>query len=245
MSIALNSPHPNMDLLHQDRDSAHVADAIHLGGGHQIDPGALLGYLTGRKLESYVLRIGARARIRSGTVLYAGSTIGAGLETGHHVVIREENVIGDNLNIWNSSTIDYGCVIGNNVKIHCNVYVAQFTILEDDVFLAPGVMVANDPHPLCAHHLQGPTIKRGARVGINVTLLPGVVVGEGAMIGAGSVVTRDIPPYTVAYGSPARPQKPVEAVMCSYQLAERGQRDSGATENHQVPSSETGSSGRS
>ncbi len=211
---------PTGDPLRRDWDSAPLAEDIFLGEGHQVDPGAILGYLTGRKIESQVLRIGPRARIRSGTVLYAGSTIGAGLETGHNVVIREENVIGDNLNIWNSSTIDYGCQIGDGVKIHCNVYVAQFTILEDDVFLAPGVMVANDPHPLCAHHLKGPTIRKGARIGINVTLLPGVVVGEGAMVGAGSVVTRDIPPFTVAYGSPARPQKAVEEVMCSYQLAE-------------------------
>ena len=206
-------------------DVEAIADAIRLGEGYQVDPGVLLGYLTGRKIESQVLHIGPRARIRSGTVLYAGSTIGAGLETGHNVVIREENVIGDNFSIWNNSTIDYGCVIGHNVKIHNNVYVAQFTILEDDVFLAPGVMVANDPHPLCAHHLQGPTIKRGARVGINVTLLPGVVVGEGALIGAGSVVTRDVPPHTVAHGSPARAQKSVEDVMCDYQLAERDRRD--------------------
>ncbi|HSJ52314.1 MAG TPA: acyltransferase [Anaerolineae bacterium] len=213
---------PGKDRIERGRDGAPAGGPVQLGEGHDIDAGALLGYLTGRRIESQVLRIGPGARIRSGTVLYGGSTIGAGLETGHNVVIREENVIGDNLSIWNNSTIDYGCTIGNGVKIHNNVYVAQFTILEDEVFLAPGVMVANDPHPLCAHHLEGPTIKRGARIGINVTLLPGVVVGEGAMVGAGSVVTRDIPPFVVAYGSPARPKKRVEEVMCSYQLAERG-----------------------
>lgn len=217
----------------------HAPDSIELGEGHEIDDGVLLGYLTGREIESYVLRVGPGARIRSGSVLYAGSTIGAGLQTGHNVVIREENTIGDNLNIWNNSTIDYGCVVGNNVKIHSNVYVAQFTILEDDVFLAPGVMVANDPHPLCAHHLKGPTIKRGARIGINVTLLPGVVIGEGAMIGAGSVVTRDVPPHMVAYGSPARPHKPVEDVMCSYQLVERAQQDGLAIKTGQDGSSGT------
>ncbi len=225
MNSALPAAYADNDLLQGHKDHAAAADAVDLGEGHHIDPGVLLGYLTGRKVESQILRIGPRARIRSGTVVYVGSTIGAGLETGHNVVIREQNLIGDNLNIWNSSTIDYGCVIGNNVKIHCSVYVAQFTVLEDDVFLAPGVMVANDPHPLCAHHLQGPTIKRGARIGINVTLLPGVVVGEGAMVGAGSVVTRDIPAHMVAYGSPARPHKAVDEVMCSYQLAERSRQD--------------------
>jgi acetyltransferase-like isoleucine patch superfamily enzyme len=224
------------DPLHREWDATIAADLVELAEGDHVDPGAFLGYPTGRQIESQVLRIGPGARIRSGSVVYAGSTIGAGLQTGHNVVIREENAIGDNLNIWNNSTIDYGCVIGNNVKIHNNVYVAQFTVIEDDVFLAPGVMVANDPHPLCAHHLHGPTIKRGARIGINVTLLPGVVIGEGAMIGAGSVVTRDIPPFTVAYGSPARPQKRVQEVMCDYQLAERDRWAGTGRESHPAPS---------
>jgi acetyltransferase-like isoleucine patch superfamily enzyme len=154
-------------------------------------------------------------------VIYAGSTIGARLETGHNVVIREENVIGDGLNIWNNSTIDYGCVIGNGVKVHCNVYVAQFTTLEDEVFLAPGVTIANDPHPLCGMCMRGPTIKRRARVGVNVTLLPHVTVGEGALIGAGSVVTRDVPAHCVVYGNPARRAGSVDELGCPYGLVER------------------------
>jgi acetyltransferase-like isoleucine patch superfamily enzyme len=239
MNSAPLSARPDGERLHSDWSSILGLEWVDLGEGHEIDPGVLLGYLTGRKIESQGLRIGPRARIRSGSVVYAGSTIGAGLQTGHNVVIREENTIGDDLNIWNNSTIDYGCVIGNNVKIHANVYVAQFPIIEDDVFLAPGVMVANDPHPLCAHHLQGPTIKRGARIGINVTLLPGVVVGEGAMIGAGSIVTRDIPPHAVAYGAPARPQKAVEEVMCDYQLAERDGQGGPGRGSHPDPSRET------
>jgi acetyltransferase-like isoleucine patch superfamily enzyme len=191
-----------------------VTGRIDLGEGCQLDPDVVLGYLTGRHLDNQALCIGPRARIRSGTVVYAGSTIGAGLETGHNVVIREENVIGDDLSIWNSSTLDYGCVIGNGVKVHCNVYVAQFTILEDDVFLAPGVVIANDPHPLCGLCMRGPTIKRGARIGVNVTLLPHITIGERAFVGAGSVVTRDIPAHTVAYGNPARPVCDVDDLRC-------------------------------
>lgn len=187
----------------------------------QTDPGVILGYLTGRRIADSSLRIGPGARIRSGTVIYAGSTIGAGLETGHNVVIREENTIGDHLSIWNNSVIDYGCVIGNGVKIHCNVYIAQFTLLEDDVFLAPGVTIANDPHPLCGLCMRGPTIKRGARIGVNVTLMSHITIGEGALIGAGSVVVKDIPPYAVAYGNPARVHKHVEALTCPEGLVER------------------------
>ncbi len=64
--------------------------------------------------------------VRSGTAIYRGSTIGPGLETGHNVVIREENRIGAEFSIWSNSTIDYGCTIGDRVRVHCNVYVAQF-----------------------------------------------------------------------------------------------------------------------
>lgn len=197
------------------------ADTVVLGDKYEIDPGVILGYLTGRRIADVALRIGPGARIRSGTAIYAGSTIGAGLQTGHNVVIREENTIGDNLNIWNNSTIDYGCIIGNGIKIHCNVYVAQFTTLEDDVFLAPGVTIANDPHPLCGLCMRGPTIKRRARIGVNVTLLSHITIGEGALIGAGSVVTRDIPASAVAYGNPARPVKSVEELLCPFGLVER------------------------
>lgn len=198
-----------------------LVDTVSLGDGHKIDRGVVLGYLTGRDIAQKTLSIGPGACIRSGTVIYAGSTIGAGLQTGHNVVIREENKIGEDLNIWNNSTIDYGCVIGNGVKIHCNVYVAQYTTLEDEVFLAPGVTIANDPHPVCGLCMRGPTVKRGARIGVNVTLLPSVTIGEGALIGAGSVVTRDIPAHTVAYGNPARPVGSVDDLPCPFELIDR------------------------
>ena len=155
-------------------------------------------------MTDLTLEIGAHAVIRAFSVIYAGSRIGAHLATGHGAVIREENQIGDYLSIWNNSTIDYGCVVGDGVKIHTGVYVAQFTVIEDDVFLAPGVMIANDRHPTCAECMKGPTIKKGARIGINATLLPEVVIGEGALVGAGAVVTRDVPPGCVVIGNPAR-----------------------------------------
>jgi acetyltransferase-like isoleucine patch superfamily enzyme len=176
----------------------------------------------GRPIDSTDLTLGPGALVRAFTVIYAGSRIGRDLETGHNVVIREENRIGDSLSIWNNSTIDYGCVIGDRVRIHCNVYVAQFTQIEDDVFLAPGVMIANDPHPLCAVHLNGPTIKARARVGINATLLPGVVIGEDALVGAGAVVTKDVPPGAVVVGNPARVIGSVDAIECPERVLHGG-----------------------
>jgi len=154
-------------------------------------------------------------------VLYAGSQVGDGFETGHNVVVREDNAIGTDVKVWNNSVIDYGCVIGDRVKIHSNCYVAQFTTIEDDVFIAPGVSLANDPHPGSATHLcmRGPTIKAGAQIGMNATVLPFVVVGERSLVGAGAVVTRDVPPGMVVVGNPARVLKPVSEVMCPLDLA--------------------------
>ena len=193
------------------------SEEVKLGPDHLIDPGVQLGYPTGRRIANCTLVIGPAAHIRSGTVLYAGSTIGAHLETGHNVLIREENAIGDFFSIWNNSVVDYGCTIGCHVKVHCNVYIAQFTVIEDDVFLAPGVTVANDPHPGCLHSkdcMRGPVIRRGAQIGANAVLLPFVTIGEHAVIGAGSVVTKDVPPQAVACGNPARVVKHVRDLVC-------------------------------
>ncbi len=150
--------------------------------------------------------------LRSGTVIYAGSEIRAGFETGHHVVVREESVIGDNVSVWTNSVVRYGCVTGNRVKIRSNCYVAQFSELAEDVFLAPGVTLANDLYAGrtdSAEVMSGPLIEAGAQIGVNGTVLPFVTVGKGAIIGPGAVVTRDIPAETVAYGCPAVPGKSV------------------------------------
>jgi acetyltransferase-like isoleucine patch superfamily enzyme len=196
-----------------------------LGKNCALDEGVLLGYLSPREGVERVLRIGEGAIIRSGAAIYAGTTIGGWLQTGHNVVIREQNEIGDHFSIWNNSVIDYGCRIGNNVKVHCNVYVAQYTVIEDDVFLAPGVMVANDIHPGCPDSkecMKGPTLKRGAQIGVNVTILPFVSIGERSLIGSGSVVTRDIPPESVAYGNPARVHGSIRDLKCVTDIRDRG-----------------------
>ena len=194
---------------------AGLAD-VELGPGASIDPGVILGYPSGRAGVSGPTRIGAGARLRAGSIIYAAVAIGDGFETGHHAIVREENRIGSHCTLWNNSTIDYGCVLGNRVRIHCNVYIAQFTTLEDDVFLAPGVTIANDPHPVCTKCMQGPTIRQGARIGVNVTLLPLITIGEHALVGAGSVVTGDVPAGMLVAGNPARVVGPVDSLECPF-----------------------------
>jgi acetyltransferase-like isoleucine patch superfamily enzyme len=191
---------------------------IELGQDCSIDAGVILGYPPGRPIERKPVRIGDHAQIRSGTVIYASVEIGNGFETGHNVVIREDNRIGHDCAIWNGTTIDYTCVLGNRVRIHCNSYVCQYSIIEDDVFLAPGVMLANDPHPLCTKCMQGPTIKSGAKIGINSTIRPPVIVGENALVGAGSVVISDVPARAVVVGSPARIIGDVDSLKCAFDL---------------------------
>jgi acetyltransferase-like isoleucine patch superfamily enzyme len=195
-----------------------VKKKILIGKNKTIEPEVRIGVRPSRALGHSQLFIGSDAYLRSGTILYLGSTIGHHLQTGHYAIIREENQIGNNFSLWSHSIIDYGCKIGHNVKVHCNCYVAQYTTLEDNVFLAPGVTIANDPHPGTPHYqscMKGPILKKGCQIGCNVTILPHVIIGQNALIGAGSVVTTDIPPYSVAYGNPAKVYKSINQLVCN------------------------------
>lgn len=180
-----------------------------------MDDGVVVGYPSAREGAREDLVLGEGARLRAGTILYAGSIIGARLETGHHVVVREDCSLGDDVSIWSGSTVDYGCHVGSRTKIHCNCYIAQFTHIEDDVFLAPGVTIANDLYPrvpASTELMSGPYIGASARIGVNATILPFVRIGSGALVGAGAVVTRDIPDGAVAYGNPAVVRGSVDAL---------------------------------
>jgi acetyltransferase-like isoleucine patch superfamily enzyme len=188
-----------------------------------LDDDVVLGYPASRQSDPRLV-LGPGARIRSGTVLYAGSRIGSRFETGHHVVVREQNRVGDDVSVWSNTVIDYGCVVGDRVKIHCNCYVAQFTEIEHDAFLAPGVIIANDLFPGfedSARVMRGPSIGAGAQIGVNATILPYVRIGEGAIIGAGSVVTRDVPDHTIAYGVPAVPMRDVRDLPVRERVLDR------------------------
>ena len=206
---------------------------LHIGDGLVADDGVTLGYPPSRSAARAMV-LGPGARLRSGTVLYAGAEIGSGFQTGHHVIVREGTRIGDQVAVWSNTVVDYGCVVGDRVKIHCNCYVAQFTELEDDVFLAPGVTIANDlfpGNPESAAAMAGPLIRAGAQIGVNTTILPYVTIGAGAIVGAGSVVTRDVPPGTLAYGNPAVPVRRVDElsdvqarVRAAYQARMAGSR---------------------
>jgi acetyltransferase-like isoleucine patch superfamily enzyme len=197
---------------------------VRMGKNCLVDVGVILGYPPARGANVESVTIGDNAKIRSGTVIYGGVAIGDHLQTGHNVVIREENQIGDHFAIWNNSVIDYGCKIGSEVKIHCNCYVAQFTVIEDLAFMAPGTTIANDIHPGCdfsSKCMRGPHIGKAVQIGVNVTILPYVTIGEGSLIGGGTVVTKDIPPHSLVYGNPGRVVGDVRDLTCRTGLTDK------------------------
>lgn len=161
------------------------------------------------------LVIGPDAHIRSHTVIYGENVIGRALETGHGVLIREANHIGDDVSIGSHSVIEHHVVIGNRVRIHSNAFIPEFTILEDEAWVGPNVVLTNARYPLARDaktNLKGPTLKRGAKVGANATILPGVVVGRDALVGAGAVVVRNVPDRAVVAGNPARTVRSVDEI---------------------------------
>jgi acetyltransferase-like isoleucine patch superfamily enzyme len=149
-------------------------------------------------------RIGDRATIRSGSILYHNVEIGTDLTTGHDVVIREGTTLGDDVVVGTHTVVDGTCTVGSRVSMQTGVYVPPESEVGDDVFLGPHAVLTNDPYPLRTDDpLDGPTLERGVSVGANATVLPGVTIGERSFVAAGAVVTDDVPPGTLAAGVPA------------------------------------------
>jgi len=140
-------------------------------------------------------------------VVEDGAEIGEGTRIWHFVHVRSGAKIGKNCNIGKDCYIDVGAVIGNNVKIQNGVSIYRGVILEDDVFVGPYAVFTNDLYPrsfVKDWELVRTIVKKGASIGANATIVCGVTIGEYAMVGAGSVVTKDVPPHGLVYGNPAR-----------------------------------------
>lgn len=169
-------------------------------------------------------RIGARAVIRSHAVVYAGNTIGDDFAAGHGALIRELNRIGNRVSIGSHAVVEHRVEIGDGVRIHSGAFVPEFTVLEEEVWIGPCAVLTNarfPASPSAKHHLQGPHLGRGARIGANATLLPGIRIGEMALVAAGSVVTRDVAPRAVVAGNPARFLKSIDELTCPWNLLEK------------------------
>ena len=140
--------------------------------------------------------------------VFAGTRIGARCVIGDGAIVRERCTIGDDVVIGRGSLVENDTSIGTLTKIQAHAYITAYSLLEDNVFVAPCVVTTNDNfmgRTERRHELvKGPTIRRGARIGGGVVLLPGIEVGEEAFVGAGAVVIRDVPARALVVGNPAR-----------------------------------------
>jgi len=149
--------------------------------------------------------IGNNAVIRSGTILYSDVQAGCSFSTGHNVMVREKTIIGDHVSLGTGVIIEGNCSIGSYVNLQSLVYIPTNSVIGDHVFIGPNTVLTNDKYPPHGGpNLTGPVIADHASIGANATILPGVHIGKGSLVAAGSVVTRDVPEKKLAIGSPAR-----------------------------------------
>ncbi|MBJ7596319.1 MAG: N-acetyltransferase [Candidatus Dormibacteraeota bacterium] len=188
---------------------------VDLGEGVEVDDFCVLGRPGQSTHPGTRTTIGRDGLLRSHTVIYAGVRIGDRFQSGHGVLIREFTRIGDDCSIGTSSVIEFSVVIGDRVRLHSLCFVPEHSVLEDACWLGPGVVLTNSRYPASVRSKQtlSPVhVGTGARIGANVTVLPGVTIGSGAFVGAASVVTHDVPPRMLVVGSPARVRGPVDAL---------------------------------
>ncbi len=188
--------------------TSKVFENVRLGQGTVVEDFCIVGAPPrGSGDGELPTTIGDGAVIRSHTVIYAGNIIGRNFQTGNKVNIRESNRIGNNVSIGTLSVVEHHVEIADNVRIHTQAFIPEFSVLEDGSWIGPNVVLTNAKYPLSPgvkDQLAGPIVRKGAKIGANSTILPGVVVGENALVGAGSVVVRDVAPGTVVAGNPAR-----------------------------------------
>ena len=163
----------------------------------------LMDFYMDHEKHKHELIIGEKALTRSGSVIYAGSTIGDNFQTGHHVTIREKAEIGNDVSVGTLCDIEGSCKIGNYVRMQCNVLIGQLSVIDDFVWLFPNVILTNDPTPP-SEHFVGVHVHSFATVAAGAIIMPGMDLEHDCLIGAAAVVTKPVEPYAVAVGSPAR-----------------------------------------
>lgn len=223
-----------MEIRNMRRKNSVIYENVSLGKNVEIEDFVVLGKQPKGNSKKMTLKIGPNSTLRTGSIIYSGTTIGANFQSGDHARIREGNKIGKNVSLGSNSIIESHSKIGNNVRIHSLCFIPEYTILEDDVWMGPGVTITNVMHPPCpvfkerGHEMElkcvkGPTIRKGAIIGASVVLLPGVNIGERAFVAAGSVVSNDVKPDTVVAGVPAKKTKKIKDLICDPGIYEKGE----------------------
>ena len=188
---------------------AIVYDNVFIGDDTFIGADVILGepksniYSDREGYDNPALEIGSGTIIRSGSVVYAGSIFGPRLETGHRVTIRENTKAGKNFRVGTLSDIQGHCEFGDYVRLHSNVHIGRESSVGNYVWIFPYVVLTNDPHPP-SNHIVGCTIEDFAVIATMSVILPGVRIGRDSLVGAGSIVGRDVGKEDVVIGNPAK-----------------------------------------
>jgi acetyltransferase-like isoleucine patch superfamily enzyme len=189
-------------------ERAVVYPNVKFGKGCVVEDFAMVGVPPGKKSPGELPTIiGDGAVIRAHTIIYAGNIIGKNFQTGNKANIREENEIGDDVSIGTLSVVEHHVKIARGVRIHTQAFIPEFTTLEEECWIGPNVVITNAKYPRSPRvkdELKGAHIMPMAIISANSTLLPGVTIGTHALVGAGSVVTKDVAPGTVVAGNPAK-----------------------------------------
>jgi acetyltransferase-like isoleucine patch superfamily enzyme len=197
----------------------HPSATVHpdtvLGEGVRVLENAVIGKQPALGPKSTATReplpptvIGAGTIVSTGAIVFAGAKIGGGCILGDQSCVRERVVIADDVVVGRGSLVENDTTIGSGTRIQAGAYVTAYSTLEEDVFIAPCVVTTNDNFMGRTERrkelMRGPTIRRGARIGGGAIICPGLEIGEEAFVGAGAVVTKDVPPRKLVVGNPAR-----------------------------------------
>jgi len=197
-------------------DNVTIYDNVIIGDNAIICNDCIIGEPLGSyyKEETYtnpVTRIGSDCLIRSHTIIYADCVIGDHFSTGHRVTIREKSNIGNNCRIGTLSDLQGNLKIGDYCWLHSNVHVGQKTELGNFVFVYPYVVFTNDPHPPSLVCL-GSKIGDYSQVAVSSTILPGVEIGKHVLVGANTLVSKNVSDYQLVVGNPGKPIGDVRAL---------------------------------
>jgi len=209
--------------IHADiHPSATVYEGTVLGEGVRVLENAVVGKQpslgsksTAKREPLPPARIGDGTVVSTGAIVFAGSTVGANCVVGDQSCIRERVTLADDCILGRGSLIENDTTVGAGTRIQAEAYITAYSTLEEDVFIAPCVVTTNDNFMGRTEQrkalMKGPTIRVSARIGGGAILCPGVEIGEEAFVGAGAVVTKDVPPRKLVVGSPARVLRDVAA----------------------------------
>lgn len=197
-----------------------IRDNVHIKKGTVVGTRCILGEYLGDFYKDCInkqhpLTIGENSIIRSETIIYGDSEIGANFMTGHRVTIREDSYIGENVRVGTLSDIQGKCQIGHHVNIHSNAHLGQGCKIGNYVWIYPYVVLTNDPYPP-SEMLLGVTVEDYAVIAVGAVILPDVVVGEGALVAAGTVVTKNVVKGKMVAGNPGKEKGDVVNIKNRY-----------------------------